>query len=216
MLKPVLFAFALAVLPLAAAATPRLPAPPGPPDLLPGLMPAYCYGQGEGEGEGEGECDDDFGAAPASRARTDQVVDALADITQRCSYFNEIWRVDCLRDGLNHIAQTLPVGGEYDAMRIEIAQTVARLETIVDTYADPAQPPVRRRAEVEGLRRAATGPIRPIAPANLPAANAAAIAAVEELSTTLLRSAATNASTAVHYERAAEAVTGTLILLRSS
>jgi hypothetical protein len=218
MLRPIFLTLAMILLPLAAGATPQRATPSLTAVLLPGMQPAqYCETECYCEGECEYEKrDEDRGPDPATRGYTDWLVEEFAEVTRHCSYYNPVWRVDCLRDGLNHIAQTLPVGGDYEDMRQDIARTAAELQSITDTYADPVKPPVRRSVEVDGRRRSTTTAIRPVAPQNLPAANAAAIAAVTELSTTLLRSAATNAGAAVHYERAAAAVDETLILLRSS
>ena len=135
--------------------------------------------------------------------------------TDACGGYDETWRIDCLSVELERVAARLPKTRAYDNARAEVTAAAARLHAIAMANADPARPAVRREATVQGTKVRTTRPITPVAPARVAAANAEATAVVDELATTLLRSASTPTAQR-ELARVAQAVDSTKVLLRSS
>ena len=135
--------------------------------------------------------------------------------TDACGDYDEVWRIDCLSMELERVAARLPKAAAYDSARAEVTAAAARLHAIAMANADPARPAVRREATVKGTKVRTTRPITPVAPARVAAANAQAAAVVDELATTLLRSAPTPTAQR-ELARVAQAVDSTKVLLRSS
>lgn len=150
-----------------------------------------------------------------STAKTDSIVGHLALGRESCSTYYSNIRIDCLRDELQSAAKSLPTSGDYADMRKTLLQAADKLDRIVTENADPTAPVHRYRTQTSQGARMSRSPIRAIAPDRLNRANAQANAVMEELSTTLLRSAASSARKQVHFERAAQAVDGMKVLLRS-
>ena len=139
----------------------------------------------------------------------------LARGTSACGDYDETWRIDCLSVELERAAARLPRKAAYDDARAEIAAAAARLHAIAMANADPARPAIVREATVSGTKLRTTRAITPVAPARVAATNAQATAVLDELSTTLLRSAP-NRTAQVELARVAQAVDSTKVLLRSS
>lgn len=156
------------------------------------------------------------GEAPISTAQTDVLVNAFESANEECSYYELKWRIDCLAMRFQVMTQAVPSEAAYEPIRAELARTAAELRAIASANADPATPPARLAATVNGRTRTSARPLRAIAPARAAAATAAAEAALDGLSTRLLRSASTAASERIHFERAAEAVNSSKVLLRSA
>lgn len=147
---------------------------------------------------------------------TDLVVSDMLVGSETCSLYDRYKRVDCLRDELQRIAQGMPRTGDYAEMRQALEQAAAKLDTIVRANIDQTVPARRYRAPTTKGPRVSRTPIRAIAPRNLNRANAQAAAVLDELSTTLLRSASSSTRKQVHFERAAQAVDSMKVLLRSA
>lgn len=201
----------------AAFASPR--APLGPlPQSAPAALPAqYCEGECEYENffdydDPQGD-DRDFPALTDGGATT--IEDLVADRIAQCEQYEEIWRIDCLADGFQEIARSLPRTGEYELLNRKLTETAITLNAIARANADPTKAPERKAVATAEGPRSTSRPIVAVAPSRLPAANAAAIAAVDDLSTVLLRSA-TGPVTQVTVARVAAAVDSTKVLLRSS
>lgn len=139
----------------------------------------------------------------------------LARGTNACGGYDETWRIDCLSVELERVAARLPRKAAYDDARAEIAAAAAKLHAIAMANADPARPAIVREATVSGTKVRTTRAITPVAPARVAATNAQATAVLDELSTTLLRSAP-NRTAQVELARVAQAVDSTKVLLRSS
>ncbi len=146
----------------------------------------------------------------------DNMVESLQDGIDQCGYYDPRWRIDCLAMVTHRVAQSLPSGSEYDELRTALARSGAELRSIATANADAAVPPARLAVEVDGKTRTSSRALRAVAPARQAAANAAASAALDSLTTTLLRSASTSTTQRVHFERAVEAVNSAKVLLRSA
>lgn len=128
----------------------------------------------------------------------------------------ERYRIDCLRWELHRIAQGIPSNGDYAEMREAISAASGELAAIVAQNADATPPAAHVGQSSNGKARPSARRLKAIAPARQAAANAQASAVLDKLSTRLLRSASSSATKRVHYERAAQAVNSTKVLLRST
>lgn len=175
---------------------------------------------GEGGCEYEDEYQDDMRESPVDEpaviGSTGTVADAIDAARDHCETYSIHWRVDCLSSELRAAADRLPTSGDSAVIRAELIKASDELARIAADNAYAAQPPVVRRTEVNGVTKRTARPIRSIAAARLPAANAAATAVLDNLSTTLLRSAPSAAARRANFERAAQSVDSAKILLRSA
>lgn len=149
-------------------------------------------------------------------AYTDIVVASIERGTQHCGQYKDVWRIDCISDELERMAQKMPKTGEYRRAKSEILAASAKLRALAQQNADPKQPPVRRAAQVGNTRRTTTRPITAVAPDRVVATNRAADAVISELATTLLRSAGNSPTTSRELMRVSQAVDSTKVLLRST
>jgi len=153
---------------------------------------------------------------PLGTGLTNTIVTALNLGGEACSRYNALDRIDCLRDELARAARQLPRTGDYAEMRRALETASAKLDQIVLQNVDRTAPVTRYRAPTSQGDRTSTTPIRRIAPQNAARANRQAVAVMDELQTTLLRSASSAARKQVHFERAAQAVDSMKVLLRST
>ena len=235
------FAGALAVL---ALATPTLAAPvmfPGGHDPLPrltmGLPPvtANCEDEDEPEdpreppiesfrlGSATGDGDARIYLACDGRGQNlDPPGPQIADVVEasiglgitHCGAYTDVWRVDCISNELERMANRLPNDRASREARAQILAAAEKLKALAEQNADPAQPAVQRSVEINGKKRTTTRPITAVAPSRVVATNLAADQVISELSTTLLRSAST--ANAAEFTRVAAAVDSTKVLLRST
>jgi len=150
-----------------------------------------------------------------SQMMTRRIVLELASVRKECGSYDEVYRIDCLRQGIDMIAATLPDNSEYRDVKRVLKKASARLGRIVSTYKDTpaprleapanANPHFKRRRQYTAIRREAT-----------PEAMARATEVIEEAKTELLRSGENSERRYAHYQQISVAVDSTKILLRSS
>ena len=153
---------------------------------------------------------------PLGTGITNTIVATLTTGGEACGLYNSLDRIDCVRDELARAARDLPRTGDYAEMRRALETASSKLDQIVMQNVDRTAPVTRYRAPTSKGPRTSATPIRRIAPQNAERANRQAAAVMEELQTTLLRSASSSARKQVHFERAAQAVDSMKVLLRSS
>ena len=163
------------------------------------------------ECDGSGASYDDSGPG-----YTNAVIASIEKGTVHCGQYTDVWRIDCISDELERMAQKMPRTNEYSRAKSEILAASARLHALAVQNADPAKPAVRRAAKVGNTMRTTTRPITAVAPDRVAATNRAANAVIAELSTTLLRSAPNSATATRELTRVAQAVDSTKVLLRST
>lgn len=182
-----------------------------------------CDGESCYEYEDRPDHDDDE-PPTATTGQTDRIVTSLQGITEYC---DGVWppqegldwskyRLDCLRWELHRIAQGIPSTGEYAEMREAISIASGELAAIVNENADATPPVAHVGRSTSGKARQSARRLKAIDPARQASANAQASAVLDRLSTRLLRSASNSATQRVHYERAAQAINSTKVLLRSA
>ncbi len=145
---------------------------------------------------------------------TDRIVKDLRSIRRECSEYDQVYRIDCLRQGLEMTIANMPDRPEYrDARRI-LRRASSQLASIVSTYEDRSAPrlEVPRSANPRFKKRRT---YRAVKRSSLPRAMAKANAVVEEAATQLLRSAENSERRYAHYQQISAAVDSTKVLLRS-
>jgi hypothetical protein len=146
---------------------------------------------------------------------TKKIVRDLRSITKECSNYDDVYRIDCLRQGIDLIVQSLPEHSAYDDAKKILRKASRRLGNIVGNYEDPSAPKLVAPpgANPRFLRRRSYTAIKREA---VPEAMAKATAVVEEASTRLLRSSENSDARLAHYQEISVAVDSTKVLLRSS
>lgn len=149
-----------------------------------------------------------------SRYDTDRIIQDLRSVRRECSNYDEVYRIDCLRQGIDMVVTSMPDGGDYsDAKRI-LRKTSKRLGSIVSKYQDRNAPKLvaPRNANPRFKKRRT---YRAVKQESLPQAMAEANAVVSEAATQLLRSAENSERRYAHYQQISVAVDSTKVLLRS-
>ncbi len=159
--------------------------------------------------------DDDF-SGQVSPAGTARITGALAAISAFCgSIAVEEYRIDCLGDQLQQLADTLPDEGDYAETQDAIEQASRGIEAVARKYRSRAIN-TARVTEGGGGPRASSRPLIAVRPEALDAAAAEAIAVIDEAQTILLRSAASSERRRVHFQAVSAALDSNKVLLRST
>jgi hypothetical protein len=146
---------------------------------------------------------------------TKDISETIEDVANECSTYKPVYRVDCIRQGLQMTLARLPKTGEYADARKILQTAVAKLDRIVVENVDPeapallaapnANPKLKKRRHYSAIRKD-----------RLAIANRKAVAVIEEARTELLRSSENSERRYAHYQEIALAVGSTKVLLRSS
>lgn len=149
-----------------------------------------------------------------SSYKTREIVLDFNSIRRECGQYDEIYRIDCLRQGIDMVAASLPDNSEYREAKRILKKASSRLGRLVSSYQDPAAPKLvalpdanprfRKRRQYTAIKREA-----------VPQAMEQANKIVEEATTQLLRSGENSERRYVHYQDISVAVDSTKTLLRS-
>lgn len=149
-----------------------------------------------------------------SRYETDRVIEDLRLVRRECGNYDEVYRIDCLRQGIDMVVASMPDGGEYTEAKRILRTTSKRLGSIVSKYQDRSAPKlVAPRDANPRFKKRRT--YRAVKQETLPHAMAEANAVVSEAATQLLRSAENSERRYAHYQQISVAVDSTKVLLRS-
>ena len=183
------------------------------PELAPLL--AALKGEQSVDHPSRGRTHDSERELPLSQTMTRKIVRDLESIKKECSSYDQVYRIDCLRQGIDMIVASLPDNSEYrDAKRI-LRKASSRLGRIVAANKDPAAPKLEVPANANPRfkkRRKYTA----IKRESVPDAMAGAQKVVDEAATALLRSGENSERRYVHYQEISTAIDSTKVLLRSS
>jgi hypothetical protein len=148
------------------------------------------------------------------RIDTERTVQDLLSVKRECSRYDDVYRIDCLRQGIEQTILKMPDRPENREARAILKRTSEQLRTIVATYEDeyaallevPAtvNPRFKQRRTYRAVKRA-----------DLSTAMAKADAVVTEATTQLLRASENSVRRYAHYQQIAAAVDSTKTLLRS-
>jgi hypothetical protein len=150
----------------------------------------------------------------SERLDTEKTVQDLLSIRRECGRYDEVYRIDCLRQGIDATIARMPNRPENrDARRI-LSRASRQLASIVSAYEDQSAPllEVPRSANPRFKKRRT---YRAVKRSALPKAMAKANAVVEEAATQLLRSAENSERRYAHYQQISVAIDSTKTLLRS-
>lgn len=178
---------------------------------------------GGGEGRDTGGRSPDNGVAGGrerietrtNRLETNRIIEELRLVRRECSQYEAVYRIDCLRQGIDMVVASMPDNGDYKEAKRILRRTSQRLSRIVSTYQDRSAPKLvaPRNANPRFKKRRT---YRAVKRESLPRAMAEANAAVAEAATQLLRSAENSERRYAHYQQISAAVDSTKTLLRSS
>lgn len=148
------------------------------------------------------------------RLDTDRVVQDFLSIKRECGRYDDVYRIDCLRQGIDMTIARMSDRPENREAKKILRRASRQLAAIVSTYEDEnaaiievpgtVNPRFKKKRTYHAIKKAA-----------LPQAMAKANAVVEEAATQLLRSAENSERRYAHYQQISAAVDSTKTLLRS-
>lgn len=149
-----------------------------------------------------------------NRMTTRKIVLDLRAVVGECSTYDDVYRIDCLRQGLDLIADSLPKNSEYVETERVLRQASRKLAAIVSENADTSKPKLKapKNANPRFKKTRSYAAIRKDA---VPRAMEQATAVIEEAKTTLLRASENSERRYLHYQQISTAVDSTKVLLRS-
>ena len=188
------------------------------------LEPSYPrYAQvGGDEMGGSGGADEDRRnartgpAVTVSEPQTRLIVSQLNQIQQICEFMGDEYRIACFATTYRELAQDIPANGDYAETREVLLDTARKLDSIVRSNIDRSKPALTARLRNPSGQAVATPPMRAVQEPRAAQLNQQAANIVEEAETVLLRSASSDATRAIHFQRIAAAVGSNKVLLRSS
>lgn len=150
----------------------------------------------------------------ASTSDTAAIVRNIDSVRNECGRYDPVYRIDCLRQGLNNVAKRIPAGGDYARARSLIQRASGKLNGIVRQHADSSAPKIE--SEPGANRRfPAKRRYTAVKKTELKVAMQKANAVIDELRTELLRSSENSEKRLQHYQQVATAIGSTKVLLRS-
>jgi len=183
------------------------------------------YG-GNDNGDGDDYGNDEGGEGPSSHAfsggfeaattnHTNAIVLQLKEGAALCGKTPQAYRIDCLSQNYRETAKKLASRGDYGEARTVLLETAEKLDALVQSNRDSTKPRIRVKTK-SGGRKVQTRALTPVKPQRVAALKRQAVPILKEAETKLLRSASSNASNSIHYQRIAAAVSSNKVLLRSS
>ena len=148
------------------------------------------------------------------QVETDRIVQDLLSIRRECSEYDTVYRIDCLRQGIEQTLMRISDRPENKEARQILRRASRQLATIVTTYADDSAP-LLESPNSANPRFKKRRTYRAVKRDSLPTAMARADALVTEAATQLLRSAENSERRYAHYQQISAAVDSTKTLLRS-
>jgi len=139
--------------------------------------------------------------------------DFNAAVTE-CGRYDDVYRIDCLRQNMQRIADSLPDDGDYGRVKRILSNAAGKLGNIVQKYADPKAPRLTPPAGANPRFRQSRS-YKAVRRDKVRQAMAEAAQVVQEAATQLLRSSENSAARLAHYQSISVAVGSTKVLLRS-
>lgn len=188
------------------------------------IYPRYAQVGGDeiGGGNSSSPGDDNRRVAPsgppvaASTQRTTQIVNQLNQIQQICEFMGDEYKLSCIASTYRQLAEDVPANGDYAETREVLLDTARKLDTLLRNNLDRQKPALQARIRTETGQSVPTPPMRAVQASRAPQLNQQASNIVAEAETVLLRSASSDATRAIHFQRIAAAVGSNKVLLRSS
>lgn len=153
------------------------------------------------------------GPASVTNSVTTAVVAQISTASAACEAVGTTYRTDCLAKELKALVKNLPAQGEYAAAREALATASDELAKLSRQNRDYSQP--RLQITVPSDSETKRRPVAAVKQESVAETNAKALAILEDTTTVLLRSAEGNNDVALHYQRIAQALNSSKVLLRS-
>lgn len=131
-----------------------------------------------------------------------------------CGRYDDVYRIDCLRQNMQRIAASLPDDGDYGRVKRILLNAAGKLGGIVEKYSDPTAPRLTPPAGANPRFRLNRS-YKAVRRDKVRQAMAEAAQVVQEAATQLLRSSENSAARLAHYQSISVAVGSTKVLLRS-
>jgi hypothetical protein len=144
------------------------------------------------------------------------IVDRIDRIGEVCSAVPLQNRIHCLAYQYEALASQIPGTAEYHDMRIAILQAARNLRRLAAENLDPEAPMARVPRVADRVPPVARRQVPAVRRDTLAETTRAAEAILEETATVLLRSAESTRNRSVAYQRVAEAIDSSKVLLRST
>ncbi len=154
------------------------------------------------------------GPASVTNSVTTAVVAQISTASAACEAVGAAYRTDCLAKELKALVKILPAQGEYAAAREALVTASDELAKLSRQNRDYSQP--RLQITVPSDSETKRRPVAAVKQETVAETNAKALAILEDTTTVLLRSAEGNNDVALHYQRIAQALNSSKVLLRSS
>ncbi|WP_019296674.1 MULTISPECIES: hypothetical protein [unclassified Leisingera] len=153
------------------------------------------------------------GPASVTNSVTTAVVAQISTASAACEAVGTAYRTDCLAKELKALVKNLPAQGEYAAAREALVTASDELAKLSRQNRDYRQP--RLQITVPSDSETKRRPVAAVKQESVAETNAKALAILEDTTTVLLRSAEGNSDVALHYQRIAQALNSSKVLLRS-
>lgn len=152
----------------------------------------------------------------ASTQQTNLFVRRLNESEQICDVMDEEYRIACFAVTYRELAKEMPANGDYEEARDVLLDTARKLDDIVRSNIDRQKPALTARIRNNTGQSQPTPPMRAVQAPRVAELNRQASDVLAEAETVLLRSASSDATRAIHYQRIAAAVGSNKVLLRSA
>jgi hypothetical protein len=153
---------------------------------------------------------------PPDVTGTNGIGGRISAINSVCDDVQMKFRIYCLANQYTALAQQLPDSGQYYDMKRTIKKAAADLRALADANLDEAVAPQAIRSVGRDAPQVARKPVAAVREDNLEETTAAALAILDEATTTLLRSSEGSQARRVQYQTVAAGIDSSKVLLRSA
>jgi hypothetical protein len=152
---------------------------------------------------------------PATPEVTASIVEDLEEAQAICQFMGDEYKIDCFARTYRELAKNIPGNGDYAEAREALLDAARKLDNITRRNLDRQKPALTARLQKGGGQTVTTPPIRAVRSDRVTQLKQQAANVVQEAETVLLRSASSDATRAIHYQRIAAVVESNKVLLRS-
>lgn len=151
-----------------------------------------------------------------SDPQTAAIVRQLNQNQRLCEAMGDEYNIACFAQTYRELANEIPANGDYAEAREAILDAARELDNLVRRNIDRSKPAVTARLTTSTGQTVRTPPIAAVRADRAPQLRQQAANILEEAETVLLRSASSDSTRAIHFQRIAAAVGSNKVLLRSS
>jgi hypothetical protein len=152
----------------------------------------------------------------ATETQTTVIIRELDRNERLCDAIGDEYTISCFAKTYRELADDIPANGDYAEARETLLNTARELDNLVRRNIDRQKPTVTARMTTSTGQTVRTPRIAAVRADRAPQLKQQAADILEEAETVLLRSASSDATRAIHFQRIAAAVGSNKVLLRSS